>query len=154
MKVIFLDIDGVLNSQHYFETRNDSKNDIDDSKLPLLKQIVDSTGAKIVLSSSWRYGFGFDKSKCLDSVKDLIDKLALYGLTIYDVTPIDRKGNRCKEINKYLHMHNDIDKYVVIDDDSFEFVDTNLFDNFVHTSWYKDGIEKHDVDKAISILNS
>ena len=55
MKVIFLDIDGVLNSGAYDRRRNwNELTDIDESRLPLVKQIVDQTGAVIVLSSTWR----------------------------------------------------------------------------------------------------
>jgi histidinol phosphatase-like enzyme len=52
MKVIFLDIDGVLNSSHYFQTRTSKDIDIDVTRLPLLKRLIDETEANIVLSSS------------------------------------------------------------------------------------------------------
>ena len=60
MKIIFLDIDGVLNSDEYFDkiknlNINGIENDIDISKIILLKKSLDETGAKIVLTSSWRY---------------------------------------------------------------------------------------------------
>ena len=55
MKVIFLDIDGVLNSRRYDAKRDKNGNtNIDETRLPLVKRIVDATGARIVLSSSWR----------------------------------------------------------------------------------------------------
>lgn len=55
-KYIFLDIDGVLNSNDWFEKNKDVDGlvEIDPSKLILLKEIVDCTEAKIILSSSWR----------------------------------------------------------------------------------------------------
>ena len=60
MKIIFLDIDGVLNSDEYFDkiknlNINGIENDIDIRKIILLKKSLDETGAKIVLTSSWRY---------------------------------------------------------------------------------------------------
>lgn len=55
MKVVFLGIDGVLNSAAYDRQRDWTKRTyIDKTRLPLLKQIVDATGAEIVLSSTWR----------------------------------------------------------------------------------------------------
>ena len=51
MKIIFLDIDGVLNSRVYDRKRNwNEQTDIDETRLPLIKEIVDATDAKIVLS--------------------------------------------------------------------------------------------------------
>ena len=55
-KIIFLDIDGVLNSIDYFEHTKHCKgySEINPKKVKLLKEIVDRTGAEIVLSSTWR----------------------------------------------------------------------------------------------------
>ena len=56
MKIIFLDIDGVLNCRN-------SKSScfgimgVDNIKVEVLKSIVDKSGAKIVLISSWRIGW-------------------------------------------------------------------------------------------------
>ena len=55
MKIIFLDIDGVLNSKAYDSKRDWNKQtNIDETRLPLIKQIVEATDAKIVLTSTWR----------------------------------------------------------------------------------------------------
>ena len=60
MKVIFLDIDGVLNSYEYFDKIENLnvqgiEREIDVNKIKLLKRAVDETKAKVVLTSSWRY---------------------------------------------------------------------------------------------------
>lgn len=60
MKVIFLDVDGVLNSDEYIhkvikKKINGIESEIDVEKIKLLKKAVDETGANVVLSSSWRY---------------------------------------------------------------------------------------------------
>lgn len=60
MKVIFLDVDGVLNSDQYFDkTKNldiqGIEADIDIKKIELLKKAINETRARVVLSSSWRY---------------------------------------------------------------------------------------------------
>ena len=62
MKIIFLDIDGVLNSEMYEWSRGEDRADnrIDLSRVRLLKDIVSATDAKIVLSSTWR--LDWDKS--------------------------------------------------------------------------------------------
>lgn len=51
-KVIFLDIDGVLNDEGL---RYDEGHIIDNQFVLNLRRIIDKTGAEIVLTSSWRY---------------------------------------------------------------------------------------------------
>ena len=64
MKVIFLDIDGVLNTYQtfidiYLEYKKTKirRLEIDGDKVSLLSEIINLTGSKIVLSSSWRHSF-------------------------------------------------------------------------------------------------
>ena len=56
MKIIFLDIDGVLNSDMYEANRTDwlDDNSIDPSRVKLLADLVKASDAKIVLTSTWR----------------------------------------------------------------------------------------------------
>jgi len=68
MKVIMLDIDGVLNGD-YYEPCTKLVYAMDPEKLALLKQIVDRTGAEIVLSSSWRQR----EAAVEDIKKELVD---------------------------------------------------------------------------------
>ena len=58
MKVIFLDVDGVLNDQNLiFEKFKTKEIEISKDKLLLLKKIITSSNdIKVVLSSSWRIG--------------------------------------------------------------------------------------------------
>ena len=62
MKVIFLDIDGVLNEDTTPTRTQSCALFIDQEKLLRLKRIIDATQAKIVLSSTWRYDR--DDPKC------------------------------------------------------------------------------------------
>ena len=53
MKVIFLDVDGVLNSQQLFEKcEDDQLISVDEDNIKNLKTIVDATGAKIVFPTA------------------------------------------------------------------------------------------------------
>ena len=62
MKVIFLDVDGVLNSEDDLRVFREKNNitetilyaEVEDRPLKLLKELVEKSGAKIVVSSSWR----------------------------------------------------------------------------------------------------
>lgn len=63
MKVLFLDIDGVINSHEWCELNpfclgwEGWKRQIDPALLSLLNQIVEATGASVVLSSTWRFSW-------------------------------------------------------------------------------------------------
>ena len=74
MKIIFLDIDGVLNCA---KTKNPRKFPyvIDQRLLKRLKRLLTVTGAKVVLSSTWRY----------DPIGILAAKH--HGIPFIDVTP-------------------------------------------------------------------
>ena len=95
MKVIFLDVDGVLNSQQLFEKcEDDQLISVDEDNIKNLKTIVDATGAKIVLSSSWRYGWAEHSDAVQDWCQILVDILAKYDLKIIDKTEYLSSGRR------------------------------------------------------------
>ena len=166
MKVIFLDVDGVLNSiddlMEYREKNNITKtilyDDIADKRLELLKQLVEKTKAEIVISSSWRMGWirnGKPKEFNKESLMyKLVSRLSDYNLKHIDVTPYlydsNIRYNRGDEIREWLNQHPEVEKFVILDDedDMCEFTDTNL----VQTS-YDHGLLQEHVDKAIKILN-
>ena len=61
MKVIFLDIDGVLNSNFWNNDHQKEISDgkyIDTEKVKLLSGLVQKSGASIILHSGWRFWFG------------------------------------------------------------------------------------------------
>lgn len=92
MKVIFLDIDGVLNTPSS-ESRCGEYIGIDDEKVKKLKQIIEATKAEIVLISTWKkYWRKEEKLKPLQdySANYLDEKLAKQGLK----RSIKRKINR------------------------------------------------------------
>ena len=84
MKIIFLDIDGVLNSVRYDCQRTIDQGNIDETRLQLIKKLVDATEARIVLSSSWRKHWEKDISKCDTIGRDINEVFAKYQLAIYD----------------------------------------------------------------------
>ena len=117
MKVIFLDVDGVLNTID--SVMQFGMDQIDDERVQLVAKIVHETDAKIVLSSSWRQ----NKSD-LDLVKAALSK---YNLSILDITPISEKYDlRCHEIRQWL-SENPTEKFAIIDDWAEAEVGQNLF---------------------------
>jgi hypothetical protein len=89
MKVIFLDIDGVLNCD---KTPNPRKFPyiVDKKLLVRLKKLLDRTGAKVVLSSTWR----------CDPVGLFAAKH--WGVPFIDVCPDKPRSSRCREITSWL----------------------------------------------------
>jgi len=155
MKVIFLDIDGVLNSRAYDRKRNwNEQTDIDETRLPLVKRIVDETGAKIVLSSTWREHWDKEDGKC-DADGVYINAIfAKYGLEIYGKTPdLGYCGDRPEEINEWLGSAQEkTESFVIIDD--YRYGWGKLAGNFVKTNPNLGlGLEEEHVLRAIEILN-
>jgi len=128
MKVIFLDIDGVLNSDtDFFELQKFGHpvNEIKGSKvinrghLALLQQIIEDTDAKIVLSSTWRMHYSLDDMHEMFAARDF----ELGREVFHDITPQLSRGfsdnhyrHRGAEIRDYLDAHPEIEKFVILDD--------------------------------------
>lgn len=150
MKVIFLDFDGVLNSDTYYEEHNWSAPFIDESRLVLLKRIVDATDAKIVLSTSWKMYWEKDPALCKSEGKYINEVFAKYGMYIYDKTiDIDYDAEcRVDEINDWFDQ-NQVDKYVAIDDMNLKLP----VEHFVRTKAHILGIDEENVQRVISLLN-
>ncbi len=148
MKVLFLDFDGVLNSQDYRDRYGSMGAGIDKSKMPMLKRLVDSTNAKIVIITSLREYWDKNPEKCDYFGKVINDTFAEYGLEIYDKTPVSESGMREDDIRDWICENSDIENYVAIDDGS-------LFARFLvgHFVQPKDGLEEEHVEKAVEILN-
>ena len=160
MKIIFLDVDGVLNC---YSSKSYCRDDyagiitgVDSDKIKRLAKIVSATNAKIVLSSDWR--MGWRKSYTLQKpshCKYLDNHLKKKGnLTIEDKTPSINGGwDRGAEIIAYLKSHRDIDSYVVLDDVFFDdFSNKEIKEHLVLTN-REVGLTDDDVKSAIEILN-
>lgn len=152
-KIIFLDVDGVLNS--WKEVKRLPKGSYGllgtfDIHVERLARIVKQTGAKIVLSSSWRSGFYFTEDKHFQ--EHITDKFKQFGIEVFSTTGFDLDRNRGKEILAWILLHNKpIDTILIIDD---EVKDISEFFNkkrIIKTSMKK-GLQEKDVKKAIKIL--
>lgn len=158
MKFIFLDIDGVLNCSEYFNSLENGYcyNEIDESRVILLKEIVDTTGAKIVLCSTWRELVDMGEMGEPHSMYIyLVEELGKHGLEIYSHTPII-DFNRPYEIWDWIMSQKDIPEgYVILDDDFSKehYEHYGMGRHLVKTSFYGNGgLQKEDADKAIKIL--
>ena len=104
MKIIFLDIDGVLNSVRYDRQRTIDQGNIDETRLQLIKALVDETKALIVLSSSWRKHWEKDITKCDAIGREINEVFAKYQLAIYDKTELLPSNDRAQEIRIWLKL--------------------------------------------------
>lgn len=119
MKIIFLDVDGVINTfekKEELKVLNNNKDDWDYNNifckisLANLREIVDVTGAKIVLESTRR----FSQSLLIPMKYQFME----YGLSYIGVTP-NVDGNKLNEILKYIdNSDKNIENYIILDDDS------------------------------------
>lgn len=153
MKLIFLDVDGVLNSEkHYIKLSKQGKSSMSDDmelqkhSLKYLSNLVKKTGAEVVISSTWRMGCPHDKSWL-----NLVNQLREYGIIPLGVTPVlwQKRGI---EIQKFLDDLKDdgytIDSMVIIDDDS----DMEHLSNFLVQTSFKKGFAYWDYRKALKKL--
>lgn len=148
MKVIFLDIDGVLNCETTQEQTREGVRFVEDKFVERLQRIVDATGARVVLSSDWRYDRDYEE--CNDDYLELKAKLAECGIEFYGFTPVFYHENRGYEIDRYLKEHKEVEKFVILDDRCD--MQPHL-ERLVRTS-FTFGLQDEDVDEAIWLLNS
>ena len=170
-KVVFLDIDGVLNSDR---TLYESSS-LEDDLILNLKALVDKTGAKIILSSSWR--------AIPEAIAELMDKLDKFGLVVSGMTcdgvdldwierfefnatkkyldtrfdydenkQIKITQDRGAEIFRWLSDHKEVESFVILDDE-IEDIKPYFNESVVVKTSYKTGLTKEGVKKAVQILN-
>lgn len=108
MKVIFLDIDGVLNNSQDFGDSSKCKKSwmaICPDKLDRLNRLIEFSGYKVVLSSSWR------------TAQDEKEELNRRGVTWISTTRIDfHYRKRAIEIMEWLILNNP-KEFIILDDD-------------------------------------
>ncbi len=142
MKVIFCDVDGVLNSDDFIDSVK-GKQDIDIKTVLLLKRAIEETGAKIVMDTSFRYTQSFLK----------VQEILLQNGIMFDKTPfIDNE--RGKEIKQYLSKHKDIEDYILLDDVVFPDFDDELLSHLIkmddtNTRGIGKGLQEKDVEEII-----
>lgn len=167
MKVLFLDMDGVVNSARYFEVlskrqyrkargkakaagRRDFVQMIDPVTVPLLNAIVERTGAKVVISSSWRIPWTFAEIAAMlerrGFVGDVIDSTPNGVLLPVGVTEYER-GH---EIQAWLDGRPDIKAFAILDDSDDM---AHLLPMLVQTSWAR-GLESEHVDLVVGLLDA
>jgi hypothetical protein len=161
MKIIFLDFDGVLNHEKFYKERFEKRHEegamsypnseIDPLSVSNLNELISETGAKVVISSTWRHSG-------LEYCQTALEFHGFKG-EIIDVTP-DLRSENCLRGNEILKWVKDNEEsvgpyynfteYVILDDDSdmlyWQRNNFILIDRFV-------GLTMGNVFQAKKILN-
>lgn len=147
--VLFLDMDGVLNSALYlknnpscFDRGEDEANAIDPVAGARLERVLVQTGALMVLSSAWRI------LNTLEQVTDFLQRRGVPSVKFIGKTP-NLSGYRGKEIQAWLREHPEVTRFAIVDDDS----DMEPYmDRLVKTSWDSGLLDCH-VEELVKLLS-
>jgi hypothetical protein len=147
LKLIFLDVDGVLNSRERWidcecADLDRSGSRIDPRAVDRLSHIVQATDAKIVVSSTWRLYYYEALISYLNHWPHLKDKVI--GKTAHF------GGPRGDEIADWIAHHEDlVENFVILDDDS----DMSHLMTYLVKTTFQNGLQQEHVDECIRRLN-
>ena len=139
-KVIFLDIDGVLNSEEYFINRQRPytgdfrrSHDIDSIAIERLNRIMENTNTEIVLSSSWR----------IFPLTEVVSAMNYKGFK-YNIKYVTTREymDRGLQILKFI-QENSVEDYIVLDDEAFDILKYIPKKQFVKTKWKTGLLDSH-----------
>ena len=142
MKIIFLDVDGVLNN---FTILQEGITELSEESILLLKKIIEETKSEVVISSSWRLW--------PETLKELHDKLLEFGIKPIDKTkelsPVkfSQSVERRKEIQEWL-SRNKVENFAILDDDE----DASIEGHFFQTD-FNIGLTNEIAEEVIKFLN-
>ena len=151
-KIIFLDFDGVLNTEYYQgllqfqgkQWQDEHGAFFDPRAVRQLKRVIDTTDADIVVESSWKY-LGLEAMQELWRVRDLPGR-------VIDITPsLTGNASKGEEIAAWLSEYATPDTRYVIIDDEYVVLDTQI-PYFILTNPYE-GLTEEQANRAISILH-
>lgn len=156
MKVIYLDIDGVLNCSKTRARIADSVG-LDGRLIGNLKTIVSETNAKIVLISTWKESWQRDASKKPFQnmfARYLDERLAAAAISVYDKTAVKSDGaylSRGEGILDYNSAHG-VSAFVILDDYQHDYDGCGLTGRWVQTDFNGGGLTEERAEDAIKIL--
>lgn len=184
MKIIFLDIDGVLNCENAYRAgecqyqewvwedgRRDYHQKFCSWSKELLNKLILETGAKIVISSTWRNG-GIEFMKKVWELEEMEGEIIgitpnfsgkIKGYTVPRGCEIDwylkndlgfNHINWCLETQTEYMDKSGVDNYIIIDDDSdMLYGQRNHFVHIPPSPRNKDGFNKVYFNEALKKLN-
>jgi hypothetical protein len=151
VKVVFLDFDGVLNSLEFLRRDPGPLDRLDPLAVARLNTLVQRSGAKVIISSSWRL------QRPLEELSRLLLKLGFVG-EVAGYTPdlsssvrvADGCAVRCLEIRAWLERSaSPVEQFVVLDDAELD----DLAPYLVKTT-FDGGLRDEHVDEALYLLST
>lgn len=154
-RIVFLDVNGVLNNNSTLNTTPEGYIGIEDHYISRLRAIIDAAKAKIILVSDWKDGWNTDPKQCRMDCHYLNCRLGEHRIFITDKTDDssrgkDEKSGRGLGIRKYLEEH-PTDSYVILDDVLFDDYDEELQEHLILVS---NGLSFEDMKRATDMLKT
>lgn len=148
MNALFLDYDGVVNTLMWDDSGKHCRfNHSRDNKVnnfqavQWVSKFCREYGYDIVVTSTWRFE---------DNYKDCLINGGLWdGIQILSRTPYVSNGNRGDEIQKYLDEHQEVENFLIFDDDSDMGV---LSDHLIKTNFVF-GFSMYNYESAVELHN-
>jgi len=148
MKVIFLDIDGVL--LNFNDSYNCLRGQFSPECVKEFNKLIERTDAQIVFSSAWRL------DRTIPEIQQLLEengvKGKVSGKTPEEPPRLTQRASRGNEIKMWL-TENKVDNFVILDDDVFD-IEIHFPDNTVRMKDRYVGLTEEEVNKAFQILNN
>ena len=145
MKLIFLDVDGVLNTPSIRVLRKAPGTEIGKAHMALVAKVVNATGCKIVLTTAWR------RSEVLvEKIKEFAAQAGIKDDIVGQTADLPGEPLGA-EIREWLQRHPEVTRYAVADDDE----DAGIFHegNFFNTNFIE-GLTEAIADKMIAHLTT
>ena len=149
-RLVFLDFDGVLNSHHWLyrpdrdkeaEFLGNEHHMLDPTAVGRVNRILRETGAKVVISSSWRHGWPVERLREILTTAGFVGEVLGY-------TP-QYGHDRGHEIEQWLDGNDEgHDPFVILDDDS----DMGPLMKYLVKTTFEHGIQDEHVEDAIRRL--
>ena len=129
--VVFLDVDGVLNTRKTCErTPSGLYYGVDGARVELLAIAMKHIGAEgVVLTTTWK-----DMQEGDEDYLYLLENLKAYGIEVVGKTKEERFLDRAEGIVEYLKLHPEIEEFVILDDRHFDFdLYDKLWESYIDT---------------------
>lgn len=157
---LMLDVDGVLNSADYLHNRRKIRRPtphaIDAVTVPRLNEILRRSGAKVVISSSWRIQHPWQRMQEILTAHGVVCDVIGQTPSLYEPLPQEeacdkysiKRRERGHEIQAWLNEHPEVTRFAIVDDNSDM---VHLAHKLVQTTWEMGLLDEH-IEPLVKML--